>query len=559
MIVHVPSSRLAPAKQSRALRRLPGASAWQGAVSIDLNALTAALAGRVPDLWTAMSILAAGILIGALAEGMLTRRRLHADYQATGQLAANSQRILRERLFSMERDLAASRLQARRAEERLREELGRVAELADARARAETRMTVAEQQLSEQQVRCRELEARNAALGSELRDVSARLSGIEGETTAERRAIRERERLLQRTESALTEQLEALASRLYEDKGRAIRERAQADLESVVGPLRDQLRDFRARVDQAQVSETRERASLLNEIRALKSASDRANAEAANLARALKGDKRLQGVWGEMILERVLEDSGLTRGGEYRLQPVFRDADGELKRPDVVVRLPGGRDIVIDAKTSLVAWERAVAASHADDAGGSGADTWLDRFVADLRRQIKRLSAQSYESLPGLRSLDLTLLFIPVETALGAAMRRDPQLWSDAFSQRIVIVSPATLTLTLRIVERLWRSERQGSNVKEIAARAGAIYDKVRLVVDELERLGGHLQRAGNSYAEVRSRLRSGRGNLVRQVERLRELGAEVRRPIDESVGRDAIAEADIAPRLEIVPPDGDA
>ena len=275
-------------------------------------------------------------------------------------------------------------------------------------------------------------------------------------------------------------------------------------------------------------TETKERASLLTEIKNLQQASDRINEEAENLTKALKGDKKLQGNWGELVLERVLEESGLRKDHEYFLQSAQRTAAGDLKRPDVLIRLPDDKDVVVDSKVSLNAYEEALAADNDADR-----ERLIRQHLTNLRTHVRRLSEQDYDRLPDVRSLDFVLLFIPIESAFTLAMEHDHKLFTEAFAQRIVVVSPTTLMMTLRIINNVWRYEKQNRNAQEIARRAGALYDKLRTIMEGMESLGKQLGTAEKTYQSVFAKLASGKGNLVRQVEHFRELGAQVKKPMD--------------------------
>ncbi len=333
----------------------------------------------------------------------------------------------------------------------------------------------------------------------------------------------EREQLLQQNSMQLQQEFERLATKVFDTQ----EAKQTSSLVQVMGPLREQLGEFKARVEEVYHADIKERATLLGEVKNLQQASERINAEAENLTAALKGDKKLQGNWGELVLERVLEGSGLRRDHEYFVQSSERNQAGDLKRPDVVVRLPEQRDVVVDAKVSLNAYEQAHAESDEQNRA-----RLLRTHANNLRSHVKRLSEQDYDQLPNVRSLDFVLLFVPIESAFASAMKTDEGLFNDAFNQRIVIVSPTTLMMTLRIINNIWRVEKQGDNAQEIAQRAGALYDKLRLLVDDLETLGRQLQTVERTYEVMQGRLVSGKGNLVRQVEQLRELGAVVKKPI---------------------------
>lgn len=380
-------------------------------------------------------------------------------------------------------------------------------------ATLKSELAISREQLELRQLHLAEAQASAAALEARLEEVS--------------KGFREKEALLVDASRALKLEFQQLAGRIFEEQGKSQSER----ITQVLSPLREQMQDFRKRVDEVYTTETRDRATLLAEVRNLQQASERVNQEAGNLARALKGDKRLQGNWGELVLERILEESGLRRDHEYFVQQVQRNDSGALKRPDVVIRLPDDKDIVIDAKMSLNAYELAITAE--DDADRA---VHIRDHLSHVRAHVQRLSEQDYDHLPGLRSLDFVLMFIPIEAAFTLAMEGDSKLFSRAFERRIVVVSPTTLMMTLRIIHNVWRYEKQSRHAQEIASRAGALYDKLRMFVEDMDRLGVQLDTASRTFASAYGRLASGKGNLVRQAELFRELGARVKKRIPKEV-----------------------
>jgi len=339
------------------------------------------------------------------------------------------------------------------------------------------------------------------------------------------RAFSEKEAHFLRTGELLKNEFQLLAQRILEEQGQSFAQSSRSQIDGLLSPFREQLSEFKQRVEQVYVSDAKDRASLLTEVRNLQRASERINLETENLTRALKGDKRVQGNWGELVLERVLADSGLRRDFEYSVQASRRSDDGDAKRPDVIIHLPDDKDIVVDAKVSLAAYERALATD--DDLER---ERLLRQHVADLRSQVKRLAEQDYDRLQGVRSLDFVLLFVPIESAFTIAMQQDQGLFTEAFDRRIVIVSPTTLMMTLRIIHNVWRYEKQSRNAQEIARRAGALYDKLRAAMEDMTRLGSSLRSAEQTFDEAMKKLATGKGNLVRQAEQLRELGAPVKR-----------------------------
>ncbi|MGD8831139.1 MAG: DNA recombination protein RmuC [Pseudomonadales bacterium] len=361
----------------------------------------------------------------------------------------------------------------------------------------------------------------------EVAEYRARQAALEARLEESRKAFEEKEALFRESSEALKQEFELLANRIFERQGQAHQEK----LATVLSPFKEQIQDFRKRVEEVYHTETKDRASLLTEVRNLQQASEKINLEAENLTRALKGDSKLQGNWGELVLERVLEESGLRAGHEYFLQESRRTEAGDLKRPDVLIRLPDDKDVVIDAKVSLTAYEKALAAET-----DAKRDVHLRQHLASLKNHVKRLAEQDYAHLEDVRSLDFVLMFVPIESAFTLAVEQDHKLFTDAFEKRIVIVSPTTLMMTLRIIHNVWRYEKQNRNAQEIARRAGALYDKLRGLVEDMEKLGTQLKTVEKTYEAAVGKISSGKGNLVRQVEQFRELGAHVKKPLPKAL-----------------------
>lgn len=375
-----------------------------------------------------------------------------------------------------------------------------------------------------------ELGAAREQLEERSREVAtyrASQAGLEARLEESGKAFAEKEALFRESSEALKQEFELLANRIFERQGQA----HQAKLADVLSPFKEQIVDFRKRVEEVYHTESKDRASLLTEVRNLQQASEKINQEAENLTRALKGDSKLQGNWGELVLERVLEESGLRAGHEYFLQETRRSETGDLKRPDVLIRLPDDKDVVIDAKVSLTAYEQALSCESEQER-----EALLRQHLASLRAHVKRLGDQDYAHLEDVRSLDFVLMFVPIESAFTLAVEADHKLFTDAFEQRIVIVSPTTLMMTLRIIHNVWRYEKQNRNAQEIARRAGALYDKLRGLVEDMEKLGAQLKTVEKTYESALAKVASGKGNLVRQVEQFRELGAHVKKPLPRSV-----------------------
>jgi len=348
----------------------------------------------------------------------------------------------------------------------------------------------------------------------------------------------EKLKLLQDAEAQLKLQFESLANQIFDTKSKQFKEQNNQSLNEIVSPLKDQLGDFKKRIEHVYEHETRDRVTLREEISQLRQDTQKMNQEALNLTRALKGDNKTQGNWGEMILEKVLEESGLRKGVEYDPQGSFRDDDNSLFKPDVIIRLPGDKDVVVDSKVSLVAYERYC--STEDD--GERIKALKEHSLA-VRQHIKGLSEKDYSSLKGLRSLDFVLLFIPIESAFIAAFQADEKVFADAFEHKIVVVTPTTLLATLRTIENIWRYERRNENARIIAEKAGALYDKIRGFVEDLDKLGTQLSTVNKTYDGVMNKLTLGQGNLIRQASSFVELGVQVKKTIPKKISEQATLE----------------
>jgi len=361
----------------------------------------------------------------------------------------------------------------------------------------------------------------NSAQEAELREVTIRLE-------ESRLAAEEKQRLLVNSEQRLNAQFENLANRIFENSGRRVDEQNRQSLHSLLTPLREQLDGFRRQVQDSFGQEARERHTLAHEIRNLQQLNARMAQEAINLTKALKGDNKAQGNWGEVVLSRVLEASGLREGHEYETQVSIQLEKNGRMQPDVIVRLPQGKDVVIDAKMTLVAYERYF--NSEDDVTREAA---INEHITAIRSHLRLLSRKDYQQLPGLRSLDYVLMFIPIEPAFLLAIDRQPELISEALNQNIMLVSPTTLLVALRTINNLWRYEHQSRHAQKIAERAGRLYDKMRLFVDDMSAIGQNLEKAQDSYRQAMKKLAEGRGNLIAQTEGFRQMGVEVKRPIN--------------------------
>lgn len=396
-----------------------------------------------------------------------------------------------------------------------------------ARQQLATQLAVTEEKLKQsvaQEEQCRHLQQQLLNAHTANADLQARLE-------EQSKNAAEKLQLLQQAEAQLKLQFEQLATRIFEARSQQLTEHNKASMEHIVTPLKQQLGDFKTRIEHIYDNESRDRVSLRQEISALRRDTEKMNQEALNLTRALKGSKKTQGNWGEMILEKVLERSGLRKGIEYETQGAFRDADNKLFKPDVIVRLPENKDVVIDSKVSLLAYETYCSSDDEQER-----HTALKAHIDAVREHIKGLSGKDYSGLKGLRSLDFVLLFMPIEAAFVTAFQADEKLFNDAFEHKIVVVTPTTLLATLRTIDNIWRYERQSENARAIADKAGTLYDKIRGFIEDLEKLGKQLSTVHHTYDGIMNKLTAGQGNLIRQASSFVDLGVKVKKEFPKSV-----------------------
>lgn len=439
------------------------------------------------------------------------------------RLALSAQRA------SFERELA----QRQEAELRLQSELRQRIEAIEGERRAlheevaQLRGELAhraglEERLAEAKQRLAEVQDRWQQTLEENRSLAERQAALAQELEAERRAAAEKLRLLEDARQQLSEQFKNLANDILEEKSRRFTEQNQNELGALLEPLKLRLTEFQRKVEEAYVTEGKDRTALAEQVRQLMALNQTLSREARQLTEALKGSSKTQGTWGELVLERVLEASGLRRGDEYEVQVAHTDDEGRRLQPDVVIRLPEGRHLVIDAKVSLNAYEAYVAAENDGERQGA-----LKRHLDSVRTHMKGLSQKRYEQLYGVSSLDFVLLFVPIEPAFMLAVTHDKELFMDAWQRNVLLVSPSTLLFVVRTVAHLWRQEQQNRNAQEIAKRGAELYDKLAGFVTDLQALGQRLEQARSEYDKAMAKLVAGRGNLLHRAESLKALGVK--------------------------------
>lgn len=338
----------------------------------------------------------------------------------------------------------------------------------------------------------------------------------------ERKQFDEKLQLLNESRDQMSVAFKNIANEIFEDKSKKFVEVNKDSLSTVLNPLNEKIQQFQKRVEDTYDKESKERFSLANEIKNLQELNVKIGEDAVNLTNALKGDNKAQGSWGEFILESVLQKSGLVKGREYDVQVSLKAEDGSKYQPDVIVHLPESKDIIIDSKVSLKAWD---GFCSSDD--GEKKEALLKQHIQSIRSHVKSLGSKDYQNLMGINSLDYVFLFMPIEAAYSIAIQNDPELSQYAFEKNIIFVGPTTLLTTLKTVQNLWRLAQQNQNANEIAERAGALYDKFVAFVDDLDDVGVRIDASKASFEKAQNKLHAGKGNLIRRVETLKQLGAK--------------------------------
>ncbi len=356
-------------------------------------------------------------------------------------------------------------------------------------------------------------------------------------TTAEREAeyralekrLMEQKSEVTELQKRFTEQFDNLANRIFDEKADKFKKQSEESIGNLLNPIRERLKDFGEKVEKANKDNLAGNTQLLTQLNHLKDLNQQMTDEAKNLTRALKGEQKTQGNWGEMILESLLEKSGLTKGQEYTVQESLSTDDGRRLQPDVVIHLPEEKKLIIDSKVSLVAYERWASEEEPERRAG-----WMKQHVSSIKAHVKGLSDKNYAGLMiGEGKLDFVLLFIPIEPAFSLALQYDQELFTDAYSRNIVLVSPTTLLATLRTIASIWRQEYQNQNAKEIARQGADLHDKLVAFTEDLLKLGERIGQTQDSYNAAMNKLQDGRGNLISRAKRMQKLGLEAKKNFD--------------------------
>ncbi|MEW5741226.1 MAG: DNA recombination protein RmuC [Myxococcota bacterium] len=455
----------------------------------------------------------------------LGRREAEGDglQQQLAVEKANHARAL-SRLEALEREAAAHDADAAATAAELEAARTEVSRLTRDHARLVAQLDAGQQRAAEQ---ARELDAARArvqALEEEARALVADATRLRSELEAQQTLARVRAEEEEKARALLHADITATTSKLLEEKGGAMLSLSQQQLEALLGPLREKLAAFEQKVEKTYDQDNRDRASLLEHLKGLQEAQVRLHEDAQGLTRALTGDSRAQGDWGELTLQRVLDMAHLTEGLDYEVQLTGRDEDGAHRRPDVVLRLPQDRAVIIDSKVSLSAYAQFASATAPEARAAAMAD-----HVSSVKKHVRELSGKAYQVLLKQRTLDSVLMFIPSEPAFHAAIAEDPTLYDFALSQRIFIVSPTTLLPALQLIAQMWKNERQGLHAIRIAQDAGRLLDKLGGFVKDLDGVGKALSDAQTRFDEAKKKLSTGKGNVLKRARELARLGAQAK------------------------------
>lgn len=327
---------------------------------------------------------------------------------------------------------------------------------------------------------------------------------------------------IEELQKRLVTEFENIASKILKERSDEFSVSNHRNLSEILNPLKEKIQNFEKKVEETYDKELRDTISLREEVRKLTELNTRVSEEANNLTRALKGDVKKQGNWGEVVLERVLERSGLTKGQEYEREEVVEGANSQIQRPDVIIHLPDSKHIIVDSKVSLVAYERMISAETEEQK-----NTHLKEHIGSLRSHVKLLSEKCYQNAQNINTPDFVLMFLPIEASFSCAVQNDTDLFSYAWERKIVIVSPTTLLATLRTIASIWKQENQTKNAQEIARLSGALYDKFIGFAEDMSKIKTNIDRAGASYDDAMKKMKTGTGNIIRTAERIKELGAK--------------------------------
>lgn len=364
-----------------------------------------------------------------------------------------------------------------------------------------------------------ELRSQREGLGIQISRYEAEMANLQQKNTEQKGEV-------EKLQEKFTKEFENLANRILDVKSEKFTKQNKENIENILNPLKEKIKTFEDKVEKSQKENISIHSSLKEQLLNLQSQNLKITQEAENLTKALKGDSKMQGNWGELVLERVLEKSGLEKDREYSVQQSFTREDGSRVLPDVIINLPDGKKMVVDSKVSLTAYERYINAEEEFQ------EKFLKEHISSIKNHVDQLSSKKYEDLYEMESPDFVLMFVPIEPAFAIAINNDTSIYNKAFEQNIVIVTPSTLLATLRTIDSMWNNEKQQRNAIEIARQAGALYDKFEGFVSDLTKVGKKMDEAKIEYKGAMNKLVEGRGNIITSIEKLKKMGAKAKKSL---------------------------
>ncbi|MCF6177518.1 MAG: DNA recombination protein RmuC [Victivallaceae bacterium] len=480
----------------------------------------------------------AGGVIGTVAGWLIVREKLknssiHVRAELEQQCA-----VISERLERVTGELEQERNKTQLMVNELTELRNGKEAVAVKLAGSESKLTELEKNEAEKNRLITDLEKKNTDKDSEIRQLdadkgrlNAQLRELETRLEEQQKQAEEKLKLLVEAKEQLAEQFKNLANDILDTNSKKFTEQNQIKLDAVMKPLGEKMKDFEKKVEDSYVKGAKERSSLVEQLKNLQSLNQQLSRGAENLTKALKGDSKLQGNWGEIVLERILEASGMQKGREYQTQESFSTEQGRYQ-PDVIINLPDGKTVIIDAKVSLTAYERYCSAENSSPEQAVA----LKEHLTSIKNHLKLLSGKNYQDLPELKSLDFVLMFIPIEPAFAIAVQADQELLFQASKQNITLVTASTLLATLRTIAYVWRQEDQQRNASEIARLAGEMYNKFEGFIADLDSVGNRISQLHRAYDAARNKLVDGRGNLVRTAGKIKDLGARTNKKLPDAL-----------------------
>ncbi len=471
---------------------------------------------------TVLAALVVGLVIGLRLARSRTQATVDAALAQAGHAGQLELAQSRERLRASEQATLAVQAELERSRSEGQASRNEVLRISASEAQKNQHVASLHERVADLEQKSREaaalIDTRNVA----LQTAHGELAQARARADAERAGALEKLQLLTEAKTALSDQFKTLATEILEEKSKRFAQQNQQNLGTLLDPLRTQLSEFKGKVEEVYVKEGQQRFALSEQVKQLMELNKTLSNDANNLTKALKGSAKTQGNWGELILERVLEASGLEKGRVYHVQVSQRDAEGNLQQPDVVIDLPQERKLVVDAKVSLLAYDRYASAATDEERAPA-----VRQHLDSVRAHIKGLSNKNYQALYGVKSLDMVVMFVPIEPAFMLAVTNDEALFMEAWQKNVLLVSPSTLLFVVRTIAHLWRQEAQTRNAQDIAKRGAELFDKLSAFVGDLQKVGAKLKDAQSAYDDAEKRLSTGKGNVIRQAQMLKELGVK--------------------------------